>query len=152
MFFNRMKKILKSDEVPMVEVPVVQVVSKEKKSPAKTTAKAAVKKAVKKTAVKKAASAEEGETVRLPLRHAEDEKAFWVNDGKILKNLTELAETFAEMDTIVYRYHVATKRNDFADWVEHVLCDEECAAALRCAKTPKTAHTVVVRRLTAYDI
>jgi hypothetical protein len=150
MFFRRMKKIMQNEEVPMVAIPVVKSPAKPKTAKKATkTAASAVSKSVAKTAVKKKATAT---AEKLPLQHAEDESAFWVTDGQILKNLVDLAQTFAEMDAVVYQYHVAKERNDFADWVEHVLADIACAEALRRSKTPKTAHTVVIRHLKAYQI
>lgn len=119
--------------------------------------KAAVKKvaAVRSTSTPKSKSVvptivrKNATTVR-PHVVAHHGKSFWTNDGQILNNLTALAESFATMDTILFKYHVQKEQNDFADWVEQVLEDEMCAAALRKAKTPKSAHTVILKHLRYY--
>jgi len=115
----------------------------------------AIKKVAKKTVAKSAIP-----TITIPKKVgkkaartfvvAPDPQSFWTNDGQILNNLTALAESFATMDTVLYRYHVQKSQNDFADWVEVVLDDAICALALRKAKTPKSAHIVVIRHLQYY--
>ncbi len=87
----------------------------------------------------------------VPLIKAPAEKEFWTNDGQILTDLVSLAESFAAMDNILFQYHVSDDKNDFADWVEHVLEDQDCATSLRKTNTPKKAHGVVVRRLRYYE-
>lgn len=99
----------------------------------------------KKATVKKASSKE------VPLIKAPTEKEFWTKDGQILSDLVALAESFSAMDDLLFKYHVNDGRNDFAEWVEHVLSDDICARSLRKANTPKKAHGVVVRRLRYYS-
>ena len=67
-----------------------------------------------------------------------------------MKNLEELKFAFGTMGDEVYLHHVTKDKNDFADWVEHVLHDYECAAALRRSRKPSSAKTVVVRHLKLY--
>ncbi len=113
--------------------------------PTKTVAKKVTKKttAAKKTA-KKSASKQ--------LVYADNNTSFWVNDGQILNNLVALRDALSSMKADVYKYHAALGQNDFANWVEAVLCDVECAADLRKAKTPSSAKTVVVRHLKFYSL
>ncbi len=80
------------------------------------------------------------------------EQAFWVTNGSTLHTLLELAEELAAMERDVYLHHVTKDRHDFADWVEQVLGDSGCATALRRAKAPKSAHTVVVTHLKRYQL
>jgi len=58
----------------------------------------------------------------------------------------------AKMEKEVYAHHVTKEKNDFADWVEQVLEDAECAAAMRGRRTPSGARTVVVRHLRLYAV
>ncbi len=83
---------------------------------------------------------------------AADEQCFWVTDGQVLRDLRELEAALAEMVNDVFRYHVSKGRHDFADWVEHVLCDADCAAALRRTRTPRTARVVIRKHLRHYNI
>ncbi len=75
-------------------------------------------------------------------------KCFWVNFGPILRNLRDLRDALAgELSEQQYLYHVVGERNDFAAWVEAVLLEPECAAALRRAKTRLGAARAVGKHL-----
>jgi len=139
-----------------------------KKAPAKksqsTTKKAAVvarnrtavkarKGTVAKTTRKKSAKTTgTAVTKKRPVVHASDETSFWTTDGQILNSIVALNAALDDMQEAVYQYHVDKNRHDFADWVELVLGDVECAAALRRAKTPQSARTVMVRHLKFYTL
>ncbi|MDC1205599.1 hypothetical protein N8083_02005 [Candidatus Pacebacteria bacterium] len=83
---------------------------------------------------------------------ADTKSCFWTSDGKILRDLIELKDVLRQMEDSVYMHHVTKEKNDFADWVEHVLQDATCAEALRKSRKPTTARTVVVRHLRYYKI
>ena len=100
-----------------------------------------------KTTTKKIISA----PAKKPLVVATNHNSFWLNDGQILNSLVVLAGALKVMEAAVYKYHTNNGRHDFANWVEDVLSDTDCASALRKAKTPKTAHTVVVTHLKSYS-
>ncbi len=113
-----------------------------KKRVEKKTVAPAVKVAKAKTSAKKSTPKK--------LIYAADPHSFWTTDGAILNSLTALRNALAAMDKEVFSHHVAKGKNDFADWVEVVLLDEECAIALRKAKTPATACAVVEKYLKLY--
>lgn len=128
-----------------------------KKATVKKTAasapKKAVKKATKKTAVKRAAATKKATQKDAKLLVcAPDDKCFWTTDGHILKNLEDLKLAFGTMADEVFLHHVNSEKNDFADWVEQVLEDAKCAAALRKSKKPTTAKTVVIKHLRHYHV
>ncbi len=77
---------------------------------------------------------------------------FWVKDGTVLQSLVDLNNALSAMQEEVFAYHVRRNKNDFADWVECVLKDKECATALRKSKKPHTARTVVVKYLKGYTL
>lgn len=134
-----------------------------KVTPKKTAKKAAVKKIVqipvtgetkKSVTTKKIAPSKKGTSATLKklLVVSSNYNSFWMNDGQILNSLVALKEALKNMDTVVYKYHTAHGRHDFANWVEDVLKDAPCATALRKNKTPKAAHTTVVKFLAEYRI
>ena len=86
-----------------------------------------------------------------PLVHASGEQCFWVTDGKVLGSLVDLRDALASMNDEVFKHHVSKTNNDFSNWIEHVLADAELAVALRKARKPKTARTLVVRHLKLYE-
>lgn len=109
----------------------------------KTTKKRATNKSTKKPSAKG--------RKKQPLVHASGERCFWVSNGPVLTNLLDLEAALREMDDALYQYHAGGDQNDFAEWVEWVLSDKTCANGLRKARKPKSAATVVKRRLTVYE-
>ena len=119
-----------------------------KKAPAKT-----VKKSVKKTAAKKVAPKKTAVKKHVrALVCAPGEQCFWTSDGQVLEDLNQLQLAFGTMGDEVFLHHVTKEKNDFAEWVEHVLSDADCAADLRRAKKPSSARTVVIRFLRLYNL
>jgi hypothetical protein len=75
------------------------------------------------------------------------EKSFWLCDGRVLKNLRELALALETMDDPVWDHHVTPERNDFANWVEGVFGQAQLGAAIRKVKSPRTAAKRVQSKL-----
>ena len=122
-----------------------------KKSAAKKAAKkVAKKKTAKKTVTKKVVKKKAKQSVSKSLVCAPDGECFWTNDGQVLRDLRELEAALQVMSDDLFAYHAHKDRNDFADWVELVLRDRECAEALRRTRKPRGAKTVVVRHLKLY--
>lgn len=120
-----------------------------KKAPAKkVVAKKVTKKVVKKVPAKNATKA----STKKPLVVAPNEKSFWVTNGAVLNSLIALRDALDEMEREVYSYHVSKEHNDFAAWVDAVLCDEKCAKDLAKAADPVKAKTVVVKHLKVYAV
>lgn len=116
-----------------------------KKAPAKKKAAPAKKAAAKKSPAKKSAG-------KKTLIKARGPACFWTRDGLILENLITLRQALKAMSEDEFNFHVTKDRNDFADWVEQVLGDADCAAALRKSRKPNSAATVVVRHLRYYEV
>jgi len=124
----------KTTKKVVAKKPVVKNKGLAKKTVKKTTKAAAMKKPTK------------------DLVYASDQESFWVQNGEILNSLIALNDAFAKMDTKIYQFHAHGDKNDFSIWVDSVLCDQECAADLAKAKTPKSARTIVVKHLKLYSI
>lgn len=132
-----------------------------KKAPARKVTKPAVKKPVKKVLKKdkkvlsKKAPTKKSPAMKKPVKdlvYASDQESFWTQDGEILNSLKALLDAFTKMEKEVFVYHAQGGQNDFALWVEGVLCDSDCAADLKKAKTVKGAKTVVAKHLKSYSI
>ena len=79
---------------------------------------------------------------------APPEKCFWVNHGPVLNDLRGLHDALnAVISDEQFAYHVSGEKNDFATWVADVFGDEQCAAALRRARTRAAAARVIARSL-----
>ncbi len=123
------------------------------KTATKTETKKVTKSVVKKAPAKKVVSKKpKKETTNFKaLVCAADGECFWTRDGRILQNLSDLHMAFGSMDEEVFLHHVNKEKNDFADWVEHVLADLDCSVALRKAKKLDTAKKVTATHLTKYN-
>ena len=123
-----------------------------KKVAKKKVAKKTAKKATKKTTKKVAKKTTRKKQAAKPLVYSSESTSFWVSDGQILNSLIALRDAFDAMEKEVYKYHATGTNNDFANWVEVVLCDGNCAKDLRKAKTQRSAKTAVVKHLKYYVV
>jgi len=138
------KKLVKK---AAVKKPVAKKVATKKKPAAK---KPATKKAVtKKTSVKKTSKKVAKQPAK-DLLYASDEQSFWVTNGEILNSLIALHTALDDMPKDVFEFHATGDQNDFSVWVEAVLCDADCAADLKKAKSQKSAKTTVAKHLKHY--
>lgn len=111
--------------------------------------KTAISKAVPKKVVKKV-SKNKGNFKALVC--ANDTECFWTNDGRVLQNLKDLHLAFGSMDDTIFLHHANTEKNDFADWVEYVLQDLDCALKLRTAKKRTQAEKILATQLKKYSL
>ena len=122
-------------------------------SSTKRTVKKQARKTVKKTTKKVASKTSKKKTSDFKaLVCAYDGECFWSRDGQILSNLSDLSFAIGSMDDEVFLHHVTQEKNDFADWVEHVLQDQECAQALRTAQKKTQAKKIVELHLRNYSV
>lgn len=77
------------------------------------------------------------------------EKAFWVNNGPILKNLNELAEELKRIDAKTFLHHVNEQKNDFSKWVKDVIGDNILAKQISKVKRKNAMARKVMRRIEA---
>ena len=121
--------------------PSKRASSAAKTTTAKTT-KAKTTKAAKPPRRRRAASG--ARRARKALVSAPPEKCFWVYHGPVLKDLRELREALErQISDAQFAHHVGQDRNDFANWVDHVLEEKDCARALRRAHSVSDARRAV---------
>lgn len=131
-----------------------------KKSAVASKKSTAVKKApAKKRATKKSASTKKVKATskkrtqkKKPLARAEGEQQFYAANGAVLSTLNELLDELSRMDDDSFYCHIRGERNDFACWVNDVLCDEECARELLEANDRPETITVLKTTLKTYDV
>lgn len=68
------------------------------------------------------------------LENVPDDKVFWLCDGRILRNLHELADALENMSNDVFEHHVNKEKNDFSSWINDVIGDKKLANDLRKIK------------------
>ena len=87
------------------------------------------------------------EEARRILSNTPPDKAFWVNNGPVLKNIIELAAAAKKLTQQQFMHHVNSAKNDFAKWVDEVIRDSELAKQLRRIKTKDEIAHIVTNRL-----
>jgi hypothetical protein len=75
------------------------------------------------------------------------DKIFWCCDGKVIRNLKELASALEEMTEEIYLRHANGGKSDFGNWVRDVIGDVTLAYQLKKAKSRVTAARRVKDRL-----
>jgi hypothetical protein len=83
---------------------------------------------------------------------APGDKQFYCSDGKVFKNLAELASGLREMNDGTFGYHSNPSKTDFSNWVKDVLGDEELARSLKSVSRAKAAKTVADRIVQLQEI
>lgn len=91
------------------------------------------------------------EKLRKQIVCAPGEHCFWMCDGRVLADLKELGQALAEIEDEVFSHHVTDNRHDFAQWVEDILCDGDCAKKLRETRNKHDARKVVLQALDLYQ-
>ncbi|MFH1672276.1 MAG: hypothetical protein ABIF87_02445 [Pseudomonadota bacterium] len=86
-------------------------------------------------------------TIVMRLEDVPEDKVFWCCDGKVLKNLNDLALALKEMTEEIYLSHVNGNKNDFSNWVQDVIGDVTLSHQLKKGKTSFTAARRVRDRL-----
>ena len=75
-----------------------------------------------------------------------EEKRFWCQDGRYLKNLEELKPALEHMTEETFRYHSNEIKTDFSNWVKDVIGDEKLARdLLKCTTAAQAAKSVAER-------
>lgn len=75
------------------------------------------------------------------------DKVFWCHDGRMAKNMAELAAALKEMPNDIFEYHLNSERNDFSTWVRDVIGDTTLAGQLARIASQATALKRVEMRV-----
>ncbi len=81
------------------------------------------------------------------LSAVQPDKAFWVNNGPILKSLDEFASALKNLKPEQFMHHVNRQKNDFAKWISEVVGDVILAQRIRVLKTKDEMAKVVQQRI-----
>ena len=80
------------------------------------------------------------------LARVPDEKAFWLHDGRVLRDMKDLRDALAGISEEDYKYHTGESKNDFSNWVREVIGDEHLARDLGSASDKEQAARIVDER------
>jgi hypothetical protein len=76
-----------------------------------------------------------------------DEKRFWCQDGRVVKNLNELEKALNDMSDETFHYHSGEGRKDFSSWIRDLIGDDKLANDLSKAKSRIQASKAVAKRI-----
>ena len=76
-----------------------------------------------------------------------EQNVFWVNDGRVLGDMRELAEALANMSDETFAYHCNEVRKDFSNWLRDIIKDEALAKELEKPLTRTEAAKTVAERV-----
>jgi hypothetical protein len=62
------------------------------------------------------------------------EKLFWLDNGKSVASLNELAEILPNMDDKTFQHHVTIDKNDFSNWINDVFGKKSLGKLIKTAK------------------
>ena len=77
------------------------------------------------------------------LSNVPEDKVFWANDGRVLRNLKDLPAALVDMSNEAFKYHVNEDKNDFKNWILDVVRDEKLAKSIAKTKSKE----VLLRKL-----
>ena len=83
----------------------------------------------------------------MSLHDVHPDHVFRVTNGKTIKNLYELASELASMDEEVFRHHVNDERNDFHNWILHIVRDEHLAQVFSEIRDRRLMLAAVEKRI-----
>ena len=88
-----------------------------------------------------------GKDAKRMLGNVPEEKVFWCCDGRVFRNMRELAEAFDSMTYETFAHHANPDRCDFGNWVKDVIGDGKLARDLAKSQAPPEAGRKVVERV-----
>ena len=87
------------------------------------------------------------EIARKMLGDVPEDKQFYSNDGRVLKNLSELTIGLSGMNDETFNYHSNAAKKDFSNWVKDVIGDEKLAIDLQKSGSRIKASKAVFDRI-----
>lgn len=76
-----------------------------------------------------------------------DDKAFWVRDGSVLRNLKDLLHKLKNIDKDTFIYHVNSTKNDFFNWINDVIGDLKLANQIKNTKNAQKMLKILENRI-----
>lgn len=83
----------------------------------------------------------------MSLEDVHPDHVFRLKGGGTIKNLYELANELAMMDEEVFRHHVNDERNDFYNWVLHIVRDKHLARVFSEIRDRRLMLAAVEKRI-----
>ncbi len=77
----------------------------------------------------------------------EVQEGFYLADGRYLRSVLDLAKTLPYMDQGLFSHHANETKNDFAEWLEKSVGENELAEELKCAGSKEEFEMLLLRQI-----
>jgi hypothetical protein len=78
-----------------------------------------------------------------------NEYVFWCCDGRVLRDMGELAEALAVMTDETFGFHSNKAKKDFSNWLADIIGDKKLAKELESVLNRNQAAKIVAKRVDA---
>lgn len=85
--------------------------------------------------------------IRQILSDTPEENAFYLSDGRTIRNLKDLSNTLKDMDKETWSFHVNKEKNDFYNWISQVFDDRKLANDIKRTKNIRIMQSKINRRV-----
>lgn len=87
------------------------------------------------------------ERARKYLADVDPKESFFMEDGRVIRNLHELVDILEHINPKSFSYHVNSHKNDFSNWVQYVVGDIELAFEMTKTKDRQKMEDIVSARI-----
>jgi hypothetical protein len=81
------------------------------------------------------------------LKDTNPDHYFFVQDGKVIKNVLELSRQLDNMADDIFRHHVNDMKNDFASWIKNVFKQEKLAKELLKTTDKDKTQIIILKHI-----
>ncbi len=75
------------------------------------------------------------------------ENYFFMHDGRVLKEIIELAEILETIDNEVFYHHVNESKNDFSNWIRDIFENHELSQEIFAVREPRQMQVIILKHL-----
>jgi hypothetical protein len=83
----------------------------------------------------------------MSIQDVPQDKVFWLHGGKAIKNILELAKELRQMSNETFAHYVNEQKNDFANWIQHCIKDQQLAILVKSTKNKERMTSIIERRI-----
>lgn len=81
------------------------------------------------------------------LRDVHPDNVLKIKSGTVVKNLYDLANELSLIDEETFKYHVNRQKNDFYEWIYHIVRDDHLARVFAQIKDRRMMFAAVEKRV-----
>jgi hypothetical protein len=75
------------------------------------------------------------------------EHYFFLRDGRVLKDVIELADTLENINNDIFYHHVNNEKNDFSNWIKDIFENKELSEEIFTIREPRQMQVIILKHL-----